>query len=42
MLGQWETGKFAAGFKSIRLVKQEDFFGAVALTYFVENCLDLP
>ena len=28
-------------FTSIRLVKQEDFCGAIALTYFVENCLDL-
>ena len=29
-------------FPSIRPVKQEDFCGAIALTYFVENCLDLP
>ena len=29
-------------FTSIRLVKQEDFCGAIAPTYFVENCLDLP
>ena len=29
-------------FTSIRLVNQEDFWGATALTYFVENCLDLP
>ena len=27
---------------SIRIVKQEDFCGAIALIYFVENCLDLP
>ena len=26
-------------FTGIRLVKQEDFSGAIALTYFVENCL---
>ena len=26
---------------SIRLVKQEDFCGAIALTYFVENCLGI-
>ena len=26
----------------IRLVKQEDFGGAITLTYFVENRLDLP
>ena len=29
-------------FTSIRLVKQEDFCGEIALTYFAENCLDLP
>ena len=28
-------------FTSIKLVKQEDFCGAIALTYLVENCLDL-
>ena len=28
-------------FTTIRLVKHEDFCGAIALTYFVENCLDL-
>ena len=27
-------------FTSIKLVKQEDFCGAIALTYFAENCLD--
>ena len=27
---------------SIKFVKQEDFCGAIALTYFAENCLDLP
>ena len=26
---------------SIKLVKQEDFCGTIALTYFVENCLYL-
>ena len=26
---------------SIRLVKQEDYCGAIALTYFVENCLGI-
>ena len=26
---------------SIRLVKQEDCCGAIALTYFVENCLGI-
>ena len=29
-------------FTSIRLVKREDLCGAIALTYFAENCLDLP
>ena len=24
------------------ILKQEDFCGAIALTYIVENCLDLP
>ena len=32
---EWETD-------SIRILKQEDFCGATALIYFVENCLDLP
>ena len=27
-------------FTSIKLVKMEDFCGAIALTYFAENCLD--
>ena len=34
---KWESGR-----QRIKLVKQEDFCGAIALTYFVENCLDLP
>ena len=34
---RWESGR-----QSIRLVKQEDFCGAIALTYFVENCFELP
>ena len=29
-------------FTSIKLVKEEDFCGTIALTHFVENCLDLP
>ena len=29
-------------FTSNGLVKQEDFCGAIARTYFVENCWDLP
>ena len=28
-------------FTSIKFVKQEDFCGAIALTLFVENCLNL-
>ena len=34
-MGEREAVRFATGFTSIRLVKQEDFFGAIALTYFV-------
>ena len=34
--------KFASRFTSIRLVKQEDICGTIGLTYFVENCVDLP
>ena len=29
-------------FASVRLEKQEDFCGAIAPAYFIENCLDLP
>ena len=29
-------------FTSIRLMKQENFCGAIPLNYFFENCLDLP
>ena len=29
-------------FTSIKPVKQEDFCGAISLTYFAGNCLDLP
>ena len=34
---RWESGR-----QSIKLVKQEDFCGAITLTYFVENYFDLP
>ena len=40
MVEEWETVKLATRFTSIRLVKQEEFCGAIGLTYFVENCLD--
>ena len=40
--GKWEKFTFATTFTSIRLVNQEDFCGATALTCFVENFLDLP
>ena len=41
-VGEREAVQFTTRFTSIRLVKQEDLCGAIALTYFVENCLDLP
>ena len=34
--------KLIVDLRVIILLKQEDFCGAIALTYFVENCLDLP
>ena len=42
MVGEWKTVKIQLDSQVIRLLKQEDFCGAIALTYFVENCLDLP
>ena len=42
MVGEWKTVKIQLDLQVIRLLKQEDFCGAIALTYFVENCLDLP
>ena len=33
MVGKWKTVS-----RVIRLPKQEDFCGAITLTYFVENC----
>ena len=38
-VGKREAGKSAARFTSIRLVKQEDFCGAIALTYFAKKLL---
>ena len=40
-MGECEAVKFETRFSSIRLMKQEDFCVAIALAYFVENCLDL-
>ena len=34
---RWKSRK-----QSIRLVKQQEFCGAITLTYLVKNCLDLP
>ena len=42
MVGEWKAVKIQLDSQVIRLLKQEDFCGAIALTYFVENCLDLP
>ena len=41
MVGEWKTVKIQLDSRVIRLLKQEDFCGAIALTYFVEKCLDL-
>ena len=42
MVGKWKTVKMQLGSRVIRLLKQEDFCGAIAIAYFVENYLDLP
>ena len=42
MIGKWETIKIQLDSRVIRLLKQEDFYGPIAFTYFVKNCLDLP
>ena len=41
MAGEGKTVKIQLDSRAIRLLKQEDFCGAIALTYFVEKCLDL-
>ena len=41
MAGEGKTVKIQLDSRVIRLLKQEDFCGAIALTYFVEKCLDL-
>ena len=42
MVGEWKAVKMQLDSREVRLLKQEDFCGAIAITYFVENCLDLP
>ena len=42
MVGKWETVDMQRDSRVVILLKKEDFCGATALTYFVENCLDLP
>ena len=37
MVGKWKTVKMQLDSRVIRLLKQEDFCGAITLTYFVEN-----
>ena len=41
MVGEWKTVKMQLDSRVIRLLKQEDFCGAIALSYFLENSLDL-
>ena len=38
-VAEWETVKFATRFTCCRFVKQEDFYGVIALIYFVEKLL---
>ena len=38
MVGNWKTVKMQLDSQVIRLLKQEDFCGAITLIYFVENC----
>ena len=42
MVGKKKTVEMQLDSRVIRLLKREDFCGAIALTYIVENCLDLP
>ena len=42
MVGEWKSVKMQLDSRVIRLLKQEDFRGTIALTYFVKNYLDLP
>ena len=38
---EWKTVKIKLDSRVLTLLKQEDFCGAIALSYFLENCLDL-
>ena len=38
---EWKAAKTKLDSRVIRLLKQEDFCGAIALSYFLENSLDL-
>ena len=38
MVGKWKAVKIQLESGVIRLLKQEDFCGAITITYFVENC----
>ena len=42
MVGKWEIVEMQPDSRVIILLKKEDFCGAIALTYFVQNCSDLP
>ena len=42
MVGERVTVKIQLDSRVIRLMRQENFCGEIALTYFVKNCLDLP
>ena len=42
MIGKWEIVEMQLDSRVIILLKQDDFCGAIALIYFVENSLDLP
>ena len=42
MIEKWEIVEMQLDLRVIILLKEEDFCGAIALTYFVENSLDLP
>ena len=42
MVGEWKAIKMQLGSQVVILLKQEDFCGAIALFYFIENSLDLP
>ena len=42
MVGKWEIAEMQPDSQVIILLKQEDLCRAIVLTYFVENCSDLP